>query len=176
MDKMQQGQRREPVSDSSAVLECLEALADQRQANPTPRSYELYVRELIYWPLRDVREVCIQLGMSPRMAGETAFPALGNLIGALKDRRVNHAKESEANRYVREMTVFFWMHIDFLKSSEGITEQQACDAINAPGWTCRRARPEHEQRDAEYRDRKVWLEQSNEYKQKFPYVTPGSRA
>ena len=78
---------------------------------------------------------CEEMATLPRREGETAFPALGDILVHVREHKQRTLIENRAQRNQREIEEAFWLHIDFLKSSEGWPEQQALDSIRRPGWT-----------------------------------------
>lgn len=100
----------------------------------------LYVTALAKWPIDSVQNVCTKVATSPRREGETAFPALGDLLEALRMHRAAKAQDN-ANRLERESREQdFWDHIDYLKKTTGKSEQEVLDSIKATGYTGRKAR------------------------------------
>ena len=158
------------------VTTALLSLAEARQATISDSTLKLYSKSLVLWPTEDVFGVCADIAGKPRREGDTSFPTLGDILERLRERKRKRISENAAQRNGRELEFFFWEHIDFLKSSEGITEQQACDSIRKPGFTGRKARSEREQREAEQAEYKVWARQSEKYKKLHPYLQPGSRS
>lgn len=76
-------------------------LAEARQATISSATLELYSSRLVDYQLEDVREGLTKLSLRPRAEGETAFPDLGTVIGAVKDARRDR-RIAEEQREQRE--------------------------------------------------------------------------
>ncbi len=82
------------VQRQLSCIKTLAGLAEARQAGVSKETLNLYSRELCEFDPADVREVVRTLAIRKRVEGETAFPALGDLLEPLKDRRTGASGKS----------------------------------------------------------------------------------
>jgi hypothetical protein len=131
--------RPSPKQNEYSPLESLQELAEDRGAEPELRSLVGLARKLENWPWSEVREACIALGKRERREGEPAFPPLGAIIEELKRLGSNRASQTATERSNAELEQFFWEHIDYKVETFHLTEQQALDTIQQPGFVGRKA-------------------------------------
>ena len=122
-----------------SILESLQELAEDRGADPDPRSLVNLARKLDSWPAEEVRTVCVAIGRREREEGEPAFPTIGGIERELRRLSSNRASQTATERSNAELEQFFWEHIDFKMESQRMTEQQALATIQQPGFTGRKA-------------------------------------
>lgn len=122
-----------------SILESLQELAEDRGADPDPRNLVNLARKLDGWPPEEVREACISIGRRERDEGEPAFPVIGTIERELRRLSASKASQSATERSNAELEQFFWEHIDYKMERFGMTEQQALDTIQQPGFTGRKA-------------------------------------
>lgn len=115
-------------------------VAEARQASVSETTLNLYIKTLAEWPIDFIQHVCTQMAMVPRREGETAFPTLGDFMEALKMHRARKAQEKANRRESEYREKNFWSHIDDLKETSGMSEQEVLDSIRVPGFTGRKAR------------------------------------
>lgn len=76
-------------------------LGIRRQAKQDTADYLVLADDLLRFDLRDIAAGLDDIGKAPRRDGETAFPELGRLLGAIGDRRVRREAEEEQAEALR---------------------------------------------------------------------------
>ena len=123
-----------------SLVKLLAGLAEARQASVSDKTFRMYARHLAEFDVADVKEAVRQIAITARGEGETAFPAMGNIIDKVFYVRKVRVKEM-ANRRMREMQeADFWHWVSDRMADTGKTEQEILDAVTAPGYTNRKAR------------------------------------
>jgi hypothetical protein len=125
-------------------MEVLTELADLRQAHVSPQTLTGYARKLEVWPVQEIHQACQNIARRPRREGETAFPALADIVSELRSQSGSNAQKDAARRNAEEIEGFFWEHVSYQMEVTGRTEQEVLDLIKVPGYTGRRARGNHE--------------------------------
>jgi len=81
--EMQQSQS----SKEDAIEVLLTGLSTARQAKIGDAEFDLYVPALMKYDLTIIHAAIVALSLKPRADGETAFPALGTILAAVRDAR-----------------------------------------------------------------------------------------
>lgn len=92
------------------------------------------------WPVEDVEQVCTKIATSSRREGETAFPALGNIMEELRARQAAQARIGGAKANEAFLESAFWEHVEWRMETTGQSEQEVLDSIRQPGFIGRKAR------------------------------------
>lgn len=121
-------------------MDALKEMADLRQARLSADTLVRYAENLSEWELSDLLPVIKQFSLQSRKKGETAFPAIGDIIERLYARKVPSRGEYRSRADSEQQERYFWAHVDFTKERTGETEQEVLDAIKTPGFTGRKAR------------------------------------
>ena len=112
----------------NALKKTLTGLAEARQAAVSTETLNLYSRELLEFDAADVREIVRAVATRKRTEGETAFPALGELLEPLKDRRNRRLQIERREQERQERIDLFWNTILPQRMSiYGTSEQEALD-------------------------------------------------
>jgi hypothetical protein len=95
----------------NSLKRTLTGLAEARQASVSAETLNLYSRELCEFEPADVRDVVRTLAMRKRAEGETAFPALGDLVEPLI--RLRERRQEERKRVAQEQARLdeFWQMV-----------------------------------------------------------------
>lgn len=100
--------RQEPTAISKpldpqrrlSLVKVLTGLAEARQASVSAETLKLYSAHLCEFEPADVRDVVRTMAMRKRAEGETAFPALGDLVEPLQ--RLRERRREENKRVVQQ--------------------------------------------------------------------------
>jgi len=117
--------RQEPTAISKpldpqrrlSLVKVMTGLAEARQASVSAETLKLYSAHLCDFEPGDVRDVVRTLAMRKRTEGETAFPALGDLVEPLERKRERRREENKrAGQRQAEIQEFWrmvpgWMEI-----------------------------------------------------------------
>ena len=128
-----------------SLVNALKEMAEMRQARLSADSLVLYTERLSAWELSDLLPVIEQFSLQSRRKGETAFPALGDIIERLQAREVHSHGEHKSRAFAQQREREFWTYVDGRKERTGETEQEVLDGIKTPGYTGRRARQGRQQ-------------------------------
>ena len=121
-------------------MNALKEMGELRQARFNENTLVLYSENLSGWEQSDLLPVIKEISLRPRKKGETAFPALGDILERLHERKTHSDGEHKSRAYREQQEREFWAHVDCMKESTGETEQEVLDAIKALGFTGRKAR------------------------------------
>jgi hypothetical protein len=124
--------RQEPTAISKpldpqrrlSLVKVLTGLAEARQAGVSAETLKLYSAHLCEFEPGDVRDVVRTLAMRKRTEGETAFPALGELVEPLQRLRERRREEQrKAERRANEIAEFWRMVPEWMEAT-GQTEAE----------------------------------------------------
>lgn len=93
------------------ILKALVFLAEARQADVSKETLKICAAELLRWPVDLVENTCHRLAKRPRREGETAFPALGNLLEELQSRKAAQILSRTVGRIIESDLVNLWEHL-----------------------------------------------------------------
>ncbi len=123
-----------------SIVKLLAGLAEARQASVSDKTFRMYARHLAEFEYADVQEAVRQLARMGRADGETAFPAMGQIIDKVFAIRKIRVRDMAIKLLRDQDEADFWNWVARRIGDTGQTEQQILDSVTAPGYTGRKAR------------------------------------
>lgn len=107
-----------------SLVKVLTGLAEARQASVSAETLKLYSAHLCDFDPADVRDVVRALAMRKRAEGETAFPALGDLVEPLERLRERHREERIRAAHQQAEIAEFWRWAPEWMAMTGYSEEE----------------------------------------------------
>lgn len=115
---------RQSVLQKLSLLKILTGLAEARQASLTPQTLKLYAAHLVDFDPDDVRSVVRALATRKRAEGETAFPALGDLVEPLSRLHTRRREDQERTLRRQAEIAEFWSMVPGWMEITGQSEEE----------------------------------------------------